>query len=243
MLACFNIQWQEIPAVAQKILDWSALKATFTFNGNIMIRTLAFISSLAIFTNLSSAMGTTLLAENGLLLRVVDLCLFVLQGLGASTQTLTGNFKGKDANEQLKRLLEIALLTSLLLALPFALVSVLFPETVFGLLTNHAEVTKSINSYVGWLIPVLVFAAIAFMLEGYFIGLTEGQTLRNSALAAFGIGFAPTAFVAWSSHSNHVLWLALSLYMVISVVTLGVRLQRLSISTPPQERDTEIMEA
>jgi MATE family multidrug resistance protein len=107
----------------------------------------------------------------------------------------------------------------------------------------HAEVTKSINSYVGWLIPVLVFAAIAFMLEGYFIGLTEGQTLRNSALAAFGIGFAPTAFVAWSSHSNHVLWLALSLYMVISVVTLGVRLQRLSISTPPQERDTEIMGA
>ena len=243
ILACFNIQWQEIPAVAQKILDWSALKATFTFNGNIMIRTLVFISSFAIFTNLSSAMGTTLLAENGLLLRVVDLCLFVLQGLGTSTQTLTGNFKGKDANEQLKPLLEIALLTSLLLALSFALVSVLFPQTIFGLLTNHAEITNSINSYVGWLIPVLVFAAIAFMLEGYFIGLTEGQTIRNSALAAFGIGFAPTAFVAWYFHSNHVLWLALSLYMVISVITLGIQIQRLSLRTSCPQKDTEIMEA
>jgi MATE family multidrug resistance protein len=243
ILACFNIQWQEIPAVAQKILDEPALKATFTFNGNLMIRTLVFISSFAIFTNLSSAMGTTLLAENGLLLEVVFLSTSVIQAVGTSTQTLTGNFKGKDANEQLKRLLKIALLTSLLLALPFALVSVLFPQTVFGLLTNHAEIIESVNSYVGWLIPFLVFAAIAFMLEGYFIGLTEGQTLRNSALAALGIGFAPTAFVAWYFHSNHVLWLALSLYMVISVVTLEVQRQRLSISTLPQERDTEIMGA
>ena len=143
ILACFNIQWQEIPAVAQKILDWSALKATFTFNGNIMIRTLVFISSFAIFTNLSSAMGTTLLAENGLLLRVVDICLFVLQGLGSSTQTMTRNFKGKDANEQLKPLLKITLLTSLLLAFSFALVSVLFPQTIFGLLTNHAEIVSA----------------------------------------------------------------------------------------------------
>ncbi len=243
ILACFNIQWQEIPAVAQKILDWSALKATFTFNANLMIRTLVFMSSFAIFTNLSSAMGTTLLAENGLLMEVVFLSTSVIQAVGTSTQTLTGNFKGKDAHEQLKLLLKVALLTSLLLALPFALVSILFPQTVFGLLTNHAEIIESVNSYAGWLIPVLVFAAIAFMLEGYFIGLTQGQTLRNSAFAALGIGFAPTAFVGWYFHSNHVLWLALLLYMVVSVVTLEVQRQRLSLTKPPQERDTEIMGA
>ncbi|MBW4505893.1 MAG: MATE family efflux transporter [Scytonematopsis contorta HA4267-MV1] len=242
ILACFNIQWQEIPAVAQKILDRSALKATFAFNGNLMISTLVSTSSFAIFTNLSSAIDTTLLAENGLLMEVVFLSIAVIQGVGTSTQTLTGNFKGKDANEQLEQLLKIALLTSLLVALPFALVSVLFPQTVFGLLTNHTEVTKSISSYVGWLIPFLAFTAIAYILDGYFIGLTAGQTTRNSALIALG-GFAPTAFVAWYFHSNHILWFAMSLYMVIVAVTLEVQRQRLSPSTSCQERDTGITKA
>jgi multidrug resistance protein, MATE family len=226
IFACFHIQWRDVPVALENIFDWKSLKATFALNGNILIRYLALISALAIFTNISSLMGTTILTENGLLLQIVTLSIFVIQGVGNATQSLTANFKGKGDSQKLLPLIQVATLTSLFCALPLAFISILFPETIFRLLTNHAEVIENISDYVYWLLPVLGFAAIAFMLEGYFIGLTEGSTLSKSSLLAIFIGFVPTASVAWYDNSNHFLWLALSLYMITSMLVLAIQLPR-----------------
>ncbi len=226
IFACFHIRWQDVPAALQNLFDWKALKATFALNGNILIRYLVLISALAVFTNISSLMGTNILTENGLLLQVVTLGIFVIQGVGNATQSLTGNFKGKGDSQKLLPLIQVATLTSLLCALPLALASMLFPETIFKLLTNHTEVIENISDYVNWLLPVLSFAAIAFMLEGYFIGLAKGSTLSKSSLTAILVGFLPVASVAWYLNSNHFLWLALSLYMVTGTLALAIQLPR-----------------
>jgi MATE family multidrug resistance protein len=109
----------------------------------------------------------------------------------------------------------------LFFVLPLALGSILFPKTVFGLLTNHGEVIESIDRYVSWLLPLLAFNAIGLILEGYFIGLTEGYAIRNAALIGMLVGFAPTAILAWFFNNNHLLWLAISLYMLTVVLVLG----------------------
>jgi MATE family multidrug resistance protein len=93
-------------------------------------------------------------------------------------------------------------------------------------LTNHKEVIEPISNYVGWLFPVLGFGSLAFMLDGYFLGLTEGHILRTATLTAAIIGFAPMAAIAWWFHSSQMLWLALTLFMVGRVVTLGVQVPR-----------------
>ena len=63
ILAAREVQFKEVRAVAGQLLDTSALKAIFALNGDIFVRTFAFLSTFAIFTNLSSAMGTIMLAE------------------------------------------------------------------------------------------------------------------------------------------------------------------------------------
>ena len=115
---------------------------------------------------------------------------------------------------------------SLILGLLFALVFNLFPDSLFRLLTNHFEVIDPIGSYVGWLLPVLGFGSVAYMLDGYFFGLTEGRILRKATITAALVGFAPVAIVAWRVQSSQILWLALSLFMVARVVTLGVKVPR-----------------
>jgi MATE family multidrug resistance protein len=222
----FTIPWQVVPAALKEVFDWVSLKETVALKGNILIRFLALISSYAIFTNLSALMGTTVLAENGLLLQIALLSQFTVQGVGMTTQTLTGNFKGKGNTEQMMPLLAISILTSLLIALGFAVVSIVFPDTIFGLLTNHPEVNKNINIYTIWLLPLLTATAIAFMLEGYFIGLKEGVALRNAVLMAFGLGFTPIAATGWYLHNNHILWMALLSYMTIMIIVLGVQIPR-----------------
>ncbi|MCF4967976.1 guanitoxin biosynthesis MATE family efflux transporter GntT [Nostoc sp. CMAA1605] len=223
---CFTIEWSKLRAALEEVFDWLALKDTVVLKTNILVRFLILISTYAIFTNLSATMGTITLAENGLLLQIAILSQFTIQGVGLTTQTLTGNFQGKGTTEKMLPLLTISVITSLFISLGFAIAAVIFPDTIFGILTSHTEVNEHISSYAIWLLPLLALTAIAFMLEGYFIGLKEGATIRNAVLLAFGFGFAPLAATAWYLQNNHLLWVSLIAYMSIMIVVLGLKLPK-----------------
>ncbi|AUT02001.1 MATE family efflux transporter [Nostoc sp. CENA543] len=223
---CFTIEWSKVQAALEEVFDWLALKDTVVLKTNILVRFLVLISTYAIFTNLSATMGTITLAENGLLLQIAILSQFTIQGVGLTTQTLTGNFQGKGTTEKMLPLLTISVITSLFISLGFAIAAVIFPDTIFGILTSHTEVNEHISSYAIWLLPLLALTAIAFMLEGYFIGLKEGATIRNAVLLAFGFGFAPLAATAWYLQNNHLLWVSLIAYMSMMIVVLGLKLPK-----------------
>lgn len=236
----FSIAWQDLAAALRQVWDWAALKGTVALKTNILIRFLVLISTYAIFTNLSSTMGTTTLAQNGLLLQIALLSQFTIQGVGMTTQTLTGNFKSKGETEQLMPLLIVSVLTALPIALLFALLPLLSPDRVFGLLTNHTEVNQHITRYTLWLLPLLELTAVAFMLEGYFIGLKASETLRNAVLIAFGLGFVPIAITAWSLHNNHLLWLSLVVYVTTIALVLGWQLPKTLDHSSPSEVQTPV---
>ncbi|MBW4627340.1 MAG: MATE family efflux transporter [Brasilonema octagenarum HA4186-MV1] len=224
LLAFRSIEWQELRTALQKFWESSAFQATFFLNSDLLVRSLVYMSIWTIFFNLSATFGTDVLTENALLQQVVFLLAYLIEGIGFTTETLTGNFKGQSADDQLLPLLQISLFTSLLVGVTTSGACVLLPETVFGLLTNHAELIEPIKHYVPWLFFVLSFFSIAWILEGYFAGLTKGQSLRNAALMAALLGFAPVAFWAWSAENNHLLWLATSAFMASRVLLLGVQL-------------------
>jgi len=226
IFVCRDVRLKEVKAIAKQVLNLSELKACLALNGDIFIRTFAFLSTSSIFTNLSSAMGTIMLAENALLLQVVTLAAYFIDGLAFATESLAGICRGREANHQLAVLIRIAGGTGLILGLALALVFVLFPQPLFSVLTNHSEVIERINIYVPWLLPVLGFGSIAFILDGYFLGLAEGPTIRSAALAATLLGFVPIAIIAWQLNSSHLLWLAMSLFMAARVVTLSVQVPR-----------------
>lgn len=238
-----SIHWSDFPAACREFLDWGSLKETVALKANILIRFVVLISTYAIFTNLSSTLGTTTLAQNGLLLQIALLSQFTIQGVGMTTQTLTGNFKSKATTHQLGPLLIVAIVTTVPIALAFAAAAILFPDAVFGLLTNHTEINQDISTYVFWLLPLLEITAIAFMFEGLFIGLKQGTTLRNAVLTAFFAGFSPLAIAAWAWHNNHLLWLSLVAYVTTLTLTLGTHLPKvfgdLQSPSPPTSTSAE----
>lgn len=229
--AASSISWSTVPAAFKEVFDWAAIKDILAFNSSILIRYVTLVSTYAVFTNLSAVMGTDILAENGLLIQIVFLSQFTVQGVGLTVQTLTGNFKSKGITEYMGFLLMISLFTALAIALSFASVSILYSQQVFGLLTNHLEISQNITNYTIWLFPVLVITAIAFILEGYFIGLKEGLILRNAVLLAFIVGFIPLAIAAWYYHSNHLLWGTIISYMATIALVLAIQVPQTFTST------------
>ncbi|MGD1806950.1 guanitoxin biosynthesis MATE family efflux transporter GntT [Dapis sp. BLCC M126] len=222
IVCVFNlISLAEIPQLIKNLWQPQVIIETFILNRDILIRTFALISTFAIFTNLSSYIDTLVLATDTLLLQVVTLAAYFIDGLAFATESLAGKSYGEGNQEQLKVLVKLSGIISVSIGLIFALIFCLFPTPLFSLLTNHSQVINNISSYVLWLIPVLGFGGMAYMLDGYFLGLTQGNLLRNSTLIATLAGFLPFAIVGWLLKSNHILWLALAMFMATRAITLG----------------------
>lgn len=214
--------WSTFVKLSDRLGDGSALMAILRLNGDIVIRTFALVSAFSIFTMISSSFGTTVLGLNTILLQVITLAAYFIDGIAFATESFAGIFRGQGNTRQLRQLIGLGGGISLGLGVLFAVVYSLFPP-LFRLLTDHASVLAQIPTYVPWLLPILGFGSIAYFLDGYFLGLTEGRILRQSSLIATCVGFAPMAAIAAYCRNVHLLWLALALLMLGRAATLALQ--------------------
>ena len=224
-LTARQVRWQEVRSLLPKLSDPIALKNAFLLNGEILIRTFALVTTFSLFLNLSAAMGTVLLSINAVLIQVIGLAAYFIDGIAFATESFAGMFHGQGTRGGLLRLVWVSGSASLALGLLFAIAFTLFPAPLFGLLTNHNDILSQIPAYLPWLFPVLGFGSIAYMLDGYFLGLTQGRILRQSALISATVGFMPLAIVAWSFHSSQLLWLAFTCFTAARAMTLLFRVK------------------
>ncbi|MBE7382188.1 MAG: MATE family efflux transporter [Leptolyngbya sp. SIO1E4] len=216
--------------------EHTSLRTIFRLNRDILIRTFALVISFALFTNWSSTFGTGILAANTLLLQVVTLAAYFIDGIAFATESFAGRFYGVGDRAQLRVLLKYGMGLSLLLGLGFALIFALWPATLFQLMTQHESVLVEVETYVWWLVPTLGCAAIAYLLDGYFLGLTAGKALRTSTLAATLFGFLPMGLLAYATKTPHLLWLAMTGFMAIRAATLGWMLPKTLRTLPMPSR-------
>lgn len=223
IIATIHEGWlSQIPNISNDFFDLDAMKATFSMNLDIWIRTLTSVTLFAVFIDLSSFMGTLTLASNSLMVEVVSLAVFLIEGSAFATETLAGSFYAEGKNDRLLPLLRLSGAMSLGLGLIFALVFVVFPDSMFGILTDHQEIIDKIDDYVFWLLPIVGVLSLVYVLEGYFLGLTQMSTIRDSMIWAILMGFMPLALVAWRLGSSDVLWLGLLFFMLVRCVVLGL---------------------
>ena len=215
------------PWVWSEILDRHGLMSLMRLNRDILFRTLGLITALSLFTNLSSVLGTTVLAANAILLRVQYLASHFIDGAAFATESLAGTFRGQGDPKGLLKLLRLSLVVGFACALGFAVLVVIAPGLLYPLLTSHQEVIVVATRFGYWLIPVLLFGSAAYIYDGFFLGLTEGRVLRNSMLFSTILIFGSVAWVAVVRGDNHILWLAMTLWMVSRAATLSWASRRL----------------
>jgi MATE family multidrug resistance protein len=226
MLLCGLVMFLRDRPVArvdrEQLLRRGSFAGLIKLNGEILVRTLCLVSAFAVFTNLSSVLGTTVLAANSILLRLFTASAYLIDGAAFACESLAGIFRGRRELASLRRLFTVAHVTGL--AFAALVLSALFaaPRAVLGGLTSHDEIVSLAARYAAWLIPVLLLGAPAFMYDGLFIGLTEGRHLRNWMLVSVLLVFTPLAAWAWRAGDNHLLWGALAAFMAARTLTLAI---------------------
>lgn len=215
-----TIPWHRWRAIKPQLWQPKALLSLFNLNRDILVRTFALVISMSLFTNFSSVLGSTVLGVNAILMQVVLMSAYFMDGVALAVESYAGKFYGASEKGDLYGLLLLGMSSSVALGVAIALCLMLLPMQFFPLMTKHAELLDEVPRYVGWLLLVLGFGGAAFTLDGYFLGLTDGRSLRNSTLMAALVGFLPLALIANELALPHLLWLALVSLMVTRTIAL-----------------------
>ena len=184
----------------------------FSINANLFIRTMALMFAFAFVTAAGARMGGLILAANAILINLLHLIAFALDGLAHAAEALVGKAAGAKNRLALQRSVQLTMRWSLYVAIGFSILFWITGPIFVRVLTDIPDVVNTTLQYLPWMIAAPVIAFWAYLYDGVFVGATRAKEMRNSMLASTFLVFIP-AWFAFRFLGNHGLWLALMIFM------------------------------
>ena len=213
---------KERPSRAE-IFARERMRALFSLNRDIMIRTFVLVGAFAIMTRIGSSMGPLVLAANAVLMNIFLVAGYYLDGIANAAEQLVGRAFGANFRPAFDRAVRLTMLWSFGLGVVTTLLFLLFGENIIGFLTTTESVRTEAVKYLPWAALTAITGALAFQMDGVFIGATWSSTMRNMMLAAF-LGYLLAIGLFVPLLGNHGLWLALNLFLAFRGIFLALRL-------------------
>lgn len=201
--------------------DGAAYRRLFAINRDLFLRTLCLMLGFAWFTNQGARMGDTVLAANAVLLNFQTFAAYALDGFAHAAETLVGHRLGARDRRGFDQAVRAGAVWSVLGGAAFGLVFLVAGPAIIDTLTTVEAVRAVARDYLPWVVALPFVAAVAFLLDGVFIGATQGPTLRNAMAASLAV-FLLAAWVLVPLAGNHGLWLAFSLFTGARGITLAL---------------------
>ncbi|MDP5213247.1 MATE family efflux transporter [Pseudoalteromonas tunicata] len=199
----------------------AGFKPLMRANSDIFIRSLFLQFCFAFMTYYGGILGDTVLAANAVLLNFLLLVSFAIDGVAYATEAKVGQAKGAN-NTALQHLwVSLSLFWGCIFSLIYCFGFFVFGEHVINLLTDIELVRITANDYLFWLYFLPVLAVASFVFDGVFIGLMNTKAMRNSMIFSAVAGFF-TVFIILKPMGNHALWAAMSSFMLLRGVSLGL---------------------
>jgi MATE family multidrug resistance protein len=190
-------------------------------NRHLFVRTLVLLACLAFFTSQGAQQSEVILAANTLIMNLLLLTAFGLDGFAHAAEALVGETVGKKNYSQFKATCLHCAYWSLATASLFSLLFVAFGPLILQLLTSISEVQREAASYLPWLFVLPLVAVWSYLLDGIFIGATRTRAMQNTMLLAAGLVYLPCWYFTldWG---NHGLWFAFLALNTARGLGLGV---------------------
>jgi putative MATE family efflux protein len=211
----------------REIADRAGLTRLFGLKRDIMIRSFVLLSVFLVMTRVGTSLGPVTLAANAVLMTIFLVAGYYLDGLANAAEQLTGRAIGAGFRPAFDRALRLTAGWCFGLAALTTLAFLVFGNDLVNLLTTAEDVRAVAAVYMPWAAMTALTGALAFLMDGVFIGATWSRDMRNMMLAAFAIYIAALAALV-PVFGNHGLWAALNLFLVCRGLLLLVRVPRRS---------------
>jgi MATE family multidrug resistance protein len=206
------------------------IRRMFAINWDIMIRSLALVLGLAVFTRESAAFGPVILAANSVLLRFYMVTSCFLDGIATAAEQLAGRAVGARFRPAFDRVVRLTLGWGLGTSLMLSGIFILAGPTLIESMTTAADVREAANRYLAWAALMPLAGVVAFQMDGIFIGATWSRDMRNLMIISLAIYLGCLAAFTrfWGDHG---LWAAMLIFLGARSVAFPLRLRTLSAHT------------
>lgn len=203
------------------IFEPTAMKAFFTVNRDIFLRTLFLVSVNLYFVAAGAKGGDIILAVNTILMQFFILYSYFMDGFAYAAEALCGRFYGAGDMESLKETIRKVFYWSIGLTIIYSVVYGVGGLDFLRLLTDEENVVSASEEYIFWAMLIPIAGMVAFVWDGVFIGMTMTRGMLSGTFVA-AIVFFTTYFSLETTLHNHALWLAFILYLAARGVTQSV---------------------
>ncbi len=220
-----QISWQALFTADKQHFSKEKMLRLFSLNKDIFIRTLILTLSFAWITRLSAQSGDVILAANAILLQVLSISAFALDGVAVSAETLSGQAAGRRDWPRFRIIIKRTGIVSYGLAIMLSAIWWLVMPTYLQFMTNIESVFTLAYEYQLYAVLLPLVGVGAYWLDGIFFGLTAGNVIRNAALILAAI-FFPLSWLLYQQWDMTGIWLSVWCLLLLRLVILGGFLYR-----------------
>lgn len=208
-----------------ELLSRAKLTQLFALNRDILIRTFVLIGAFTLMTRIGNTFGAVTLAANAVLMNFFLLSGYYLDGLANAAEQITGRSIGANYRPAFERGLKLTGLWSFGLAAAASLFFFTVGPALIRGLTTSTEVRIAAETYLPWAAVTGLTGALAFLMDGVFIGATWSRDMRNRMLMSFA-GYLAALAVFVPLFGNHGLWMAMNAFLLFRGVFLAMGLKQ-----------------
>jgi len=208
------------------ILQAAPLKHMLGVNRDIFIRSTCLQAVFVILTSIGARMGDTILAANAILLHLLVLTAYALDGFSTAASALAGEAKGARDRDRFVASVRTTSLWASLFAVVASGLTIIFGGSAIDMLTISDDVRATAREFLVWSILLPLVSVWSFQLDGIFIGCTWAREMRNAMIASLLIYLVFIALLV-PPFGNHGLWGAFMILMAARAVTLAGMMPRL----------------
>jgi len=203
-----------------KLLNISAYKEMLISSEHLFVRTLLLLFVFIFFTSQGARFGDTTLAANAILLSLLSLTAYFLDGFAYSAETLCGQAWGEKNTRLLKDVCLKTTLLALAVAGLFSLGFLFFSPFIISAYTDLEMVYKQAKEHVVWLIFLPLIAIWSYQLDGIFIGIGRTKAMRNNMFISVIFIFLP-CWYASKNLGNTGLWISFLCFFAARGLTMA----------------------
>lgn len=223
-LIALLVVWKQAPLIQtsrlkRDLLIARAYSKLLTSNRHLFVRTMCLLFAFAFFTAAGESFGSDTLAANTLLIQLLMMAAYGMDGFAFAVEGLAGHCLGAaDLPGFYAAVRRCALWTMVSAALvSLALLALETPLTLA--LTSIDSVRELMGEYFPWLIALPLLAAPSYLLDGVFIGSGETRYMMTTMLLCLMGVYLPLWYLTTNWH-NQGLWLAFSTFNLARGISL-----------------------
>ena len=213
---------------------WSTrrLHRLVAVNSDMMVRSLALLLGISFFTRQSAAMGIDVLAANTILLRFYSVAISFLDGMATAAEQLAGRAIGARYRPAFDRMVRLTTGWGIGLAVAVSITIALTGGWVIDWMAPSTAVKRLAHACLPWASVLPLAGAVAFQMDGIFIGATWSREMRNMMLLSLGIYLAAWAVLA-PAFGNQGLWMSFLIFLGARSIAFRLWMRRLVPRTFP----------